>query len=61
VGEEAFVVRRDPDAVMFTITVFWRAGDPVAQLGGPITRAVQRRATHAYLRGLADHVRATAP
>jgi uncharacterized protein (UPF0548 family) len=41
--------------------VFWRAGDPIVRLGGPLTHRVQRRATLGYLRGLADHVRAAAP
>jgi uncharacterized protein (UPF0548 family) len=57
VGEEAFVLHRDGDTVTFTITVFWRPGDPVVRLGGPLTHRVQRRATLGYLRGLASHVR----
>lgn len=59
VGEESFVVHRDSedDVVRFTISVFWRPGDPIVRLGGPVTRRVQRRATLGYLRGLADHVR----
>jgi uncharacterized protein (UPF0548 family) len=61
IGEEAFVVRRDGDTVTFTIAVFWRPGDPIVRLGGPVTQRVQRRATLGYLRGLADHVRAAAP
>jgi uncharacterized protein (UPF0548 family) len=60
IGEEAFVVHQHGDTVTFTITVFWRAGDPIVRLGGPVTGRVQRRATLGYLRGLADHVRATA-
>lgn len=56
VGEEAFVVARTGDAVTFTISVFWRPGDPIAKLGGPITHQVQRRATRTYLRGMAEHV-----
>jgi uncharacterized protein (UPF0548 family) len=59
IGEEAFVVHRDGNTVSFTIATFWRAGDPVVRLGGPVTRHVQRRATLGYLRGLADHVAAT--
>jgi uncharacterized protein (UPF0548 family) len=58
VGEEGFVVHRDGDTVVFTITVFWRPGDPIVRLGGPLTHRVQRRATLGYLRGLADHVQA---
>jgi uncharacterized protein (UPF0548 family) len=58
IGEEAFVVHRDGDAVTFTITVFWRPGDPIVRLGGPLTHHVQHRATLGYLRGLADLVRA---
>jgi uncharacterized protein (UPF0548 family) len=61
VGEEAFVVHRDGELVTFAITVFWRAGDPIVRLGGPLTHRVQRRATLGYLRGLADQVRAAAP
>jgi uncharacterized protein (UPF0548 family) len=60
IGEEAFVVHRDGDTVTFSITVFWRPGDPIVRLGGPVTRRVQRRATLGYLRGLAHHVQAAA-
>lgn len=56
-GEEAFVVERRPDGTTtFEITAFSRPADLVARLGGPITRAVQRRATHGYLEGLARWV-----
>ena len=52
-GEEAFEVERRPDdSVVFTITAFSRPHDPLARLGGPITRWVQVRATRSYLRAM---------
>ena len=55
-GEEAFVVRRAGSRVTFEVTAFSRPTTALARLGGPVTRAVQQRATRGYLRGLADWV-----
>lgn len=52
-GEEAFMVRREPDdTVSFTITAFSRPRHPLARLGGPLTRLIQRRTSQRYLQGL---------
>ena len=49
-GEEAFLVRRDPSGdVVFTLRVFARLASPLARLGGPGSRVVQRLATQRYL------------
>ena len=52
-GEESFVVERDGDAVRFDISAFSREADPLARLGAPVARLVQRRVTRAYPRGTA--------
>jgi uncharacterized protein (UPF0548 family) len=51
-GEEAFVVERTGDNVRFRITSFSKPADPLARLGSPLARLVQRRVTRAYLVGL---------
>ncbi|MDP9429073.1 MAG: DUF1990 domain-containing protein [Actinomycetota bacterium] len=49
-GEEAFLVRRAPGGdVVFTLRVFARLASPLARLGGPVSRVVQRLATERYL------------
>ena len=49
-GEEAFVVRLEPGGdVVFTLRVFARLASPLARLGGPVSRLVQRLATARYL------------
>lgn len=49
-GEEAFMVRRDAGRVRFEVTAFSRVVDPLARLGGPVTRAVQVKTLKTYLR-----------
>jgi uncharacterized protein (UPF0548 family) len=51
-GEEAFHVTRDGGRLIFTITAFSRPRHPAARLGGPVTRALQLRATRSYLRAM---------
>jgi uncharacterized protein (UPF0548 family) len=52
-GEEAFLVEwGDDDAVRFRVVAVSRPAHPLARLGGPVTRLVQRRATRAYLEAL---------
>jgi uncharacterized protein (UPF0548 family) len=52
-GEEAFVVTLAPDGnVEFTITAFSRPATPLARLGGPLTRWLQRRATEHYIEAM---------
>jgi uncharacterized protein (UPF0548 family) len=49
-GEEAFLVERSPDGnVRLTITAFSRPRDPLARMGGLVTRWIQTRTTKAYL------------
>jgi uncharacterized protein (UPF0548 family) len=57
-GEESFVVSRGPDVrgVSFRIVSVSRPAELLARLGGPVTRAVQRRTTQRYLDGLAGFV-----
>ena len=46
------IERADNDEICFRVTAFSRPRSPIARLGGPITRWVQRRVTSAYLDGL---------
>jgi uncharacterized protein (UPF0548 family) len=56
-GEEAFIVEQDSDgSVRLRLTIFSRPEHALARLGAPVTRAVQLRATRAYLEGLRMHV-----
>jgi uncharacterized protein (UPF0548 family) len=56
-GEEAFVVRRSPDGeVAFEIDAFSRPVHPLARLGAPVARRVQRAATLRYLAAMRDLV-----
>ena len=52
-GEEAFVVERgDDDLVRFRVVAVSRPASPLARLGAPVARLVQRRVTHRYLEAL---------
>ena len=51
-GEEAFHVARDGGRLVFTVIAFSRPRHPAARLGGPLTRALQLRATRSYLRAM---------
>lgn len=55
-GEEAFVVERERDHVVFRITAFSRPADLLTRLGGPIARHVQVRFAQRYLQALARYV-----
>ncbi|SFL26055.1 DUF1990 family protein [Geodermatophilus ruber] len=49
-GEEAFLVRLTPTGeVVFTLRVFYRLASPLARLGGPVSRVVQRLASARYV------------
>jgi uncharacterized protein (UPF0548 family) len=49
-GEEAFTVRLGPSGdVYFTTRVFSRLATPLARLGGPVSRLVQRSAIEGYV------------
>jgi len=52
-GEEAFIVHRDPRAVVtFVITAFSRPRHALARLGGPVTRQIQLHTTRRYIDAL---------
>jgi len=49
-GEECFVATLRPDGdVVFTTRVFSRLATPLARLGGPVSRVVQRAAIEGYV------------
>lgn len=51
-GEEAFVVEQSGVDAVFKIAAFSRPAELLARAGGPVTRAIQLRATRRYLDGL---------
>ena len=52
-GEEAFLVDRgEDDVVRFRVVAASRPASPLARLGAPVARRVQRRITAGYLEGL---------
>lgn len=55
-GYESFLIRLGSDDLVFDIDVVSRPGVPLARLGGPVTRRLQRQAATAYLDALADWV-----
>ena len=55
-GEESFLVKRAAEGVTFTVVAFSKPVELLARLGGPITRAVQQRATRRYLDALVAFV-----
>jgi uncharacterized protein (UPF0548 family) len=57
-GEECFVVRLGDDGVVtFTTRVFSRLATPLARLGGPASRLVQRAAVEGYVRAVRSAAR----
>jgi uncharacterized protein (UPF0548 family) len=54
-GEVAFAVSRDPvGEIDFRVTSFSRTVDPLARLGVPVTRWIQKRVTRRYLTALEE-------
>lgn len=53
-GEEIFVVRRSAGRVTFEVAAFSRPRDPLARLGGPVTRWLQVRTNRTYLRAIRE-------
>jgi len=51
-GEELFAVRRAEGRVTFEVAAFSRPRDPLARLGGPVTRWLQLRTNKTYLEAL---------
>jgi uncharacterized protein (UPF0548 family) len=56
-GYESFEVKLDTGTVRFEIEATSKPGIPLVRLGRPLTRVLQKRATHAYLTSLARWVR----
>lgn len=57
-GEVAFMLSRDGAGVIdFRVTSFSRTVDPLARLGVPLTRWLQKRVTRRYLAALAQAAR----
>lgn len=54
-GEEAFVVERTRDGVLFRIRAFSRPRTHLGRLSAPLVRVAQRRITDQYTRGLLDY------
>jgi uncharacterized protein (UPF0548 family) len=54
IGHEEFVVERDGDAVWFVVRPVSRPGSLLTRLGGPLSRLVQKRASHRYLDAVAE-------
>lgn len=60
-GEERFLVEYAADgSVRFTIDVFWRPNHPLAVIGAPVARRMQRRFTQGYLDALDRFVNTSA-
>jgi uncharacterized protein (UPF0548 family) len=53
-GEEAFVVERRDNGVVFRVIAFSRPIETLARLGSPVARMIQRRVTLGYLSSLRD-------
>jgi uncharacterized protein (UPF0548 family) len=51
-GEETFMLSRDGDDVVFTMSSWSRHAELLTKLGAPVSRFVQRRTNHAYIAGL---------
>jgi uncharacterized protein (UPF0548 family) len=48
-GEEAFILVRHGDRLCFEVTAFSRPRHPLARIGKPVTRLIQRQTTRRYL------------
>ena len=61
-GEERFTVewRRDDDSVWYDILAFSRPRHPLARLGGPVSRALQKRFARDSLNAMAAYAKASA-
>jgi len=60
-GEEAFHLVRAGGRLRLEIVSFSRPQHPLARLGAPAARALQRRANEAYLTGMQAYARALRP
>lgn len=57
-GEESFHVVRTDSGARFEVAAFSRAVHPLARLGSPVARHLQKRVTNRYLAALRDFVQA---
>ncbi len=55
-GEEAFMLDRSGQGITFTMSSHSRPAELLPKLGAPVSRAVQRRANHAYIEGMRRYV-----
>lgn len=55
-GEETFMLSRDGDKVVLAMSSYSRPAELLSQLGGPVSRLIQRRTNHAYIAGLRNFV-----
>jgi uncharacterized protein (UPF0548 family) len=55
-GEETFMLSRADGEITFTMSAYSRPAELLAQLGGPVTRFMQRRANAAYIAGMKAYI-----
>jgi len=60
-GEEAFHVERDGDRLRFRVVAFSRPRHPLARLGAPVGRFLQRRTIRSYLEAMRHAARLELP
>lgn len=56
-GEEAFHLVREADRLLFRVRAFSRPRHPLARLGAPVSRTLQRRMNQAYLETMREAAR----
>ncbi|HWF82329.1 MAG TPA: DUF1990 domain-containing protein [Streptosporangiaceae bacterium] len=56
-GEEAFHLVRNGDRLLFRVRAFSRPRHPLARLGAPVSRVLQRRMNQAYLKAMREAAR----
>ena len=56
-GEESFVVTMEADgSIVYRIRYYSTARHPIAKLGGPVTKAMQKQFVHRYFDALTEHI-----
>lgn len=56
-GEEAFHLVRQDDRLLFSVRAFSQPRHPLARLGAPVSRILQRRMNQAYLKTMREAAR----
>jgi uncharacterized protein (UPF0548 family) len=51
-GEETFMLSRERDDVVLTMSSYSRHAELLSRLGGPVSRLIQRRTNEAYIAGM---------